>query len=368
MKFNRMFYAGNMRNREYVDSQQLDTLIKFYEVYERKRSEVSMVDSYKMDKKPPTREFEAGQDNGFDELHPARFQRMPLDEWSKFWPQVPVEHKHRYKNLNLKPVGADCHISDRTINKLHNRREVLALKFFYSGNSGVARGPLVETKVRDHGKLGTISDYNWANITNLRSLQESIINYGIASQQLWPYDQSGYMLLKLYTLYHWVPVGSDAKRVAIIEAHFNTVMELNAQRACRKDSPVDFDTMERSLKRLLESKNLPSTPSQLSQREVEGPKQGNGGGSHGGGNGGNSGGNKGFSKNRMGESNGKRAPPMSPTGGQICYDFNNKRCARPKVFGGCREGGKEYQHICLFYLKDSNKYCFKAHSKQDHRI
>lgn len=363
-----------MRNRAWVDSQPLDTLLRFYEVYDRKRRDVSMTDSYKIDKKPPVRDFEAGRDDCFELLHPARFQRMPLDEWSTFWPKVPVEHKDRYKNLNLKVVGADCQISDKTITKLHNRREILQLKFFYSGNSGVARGPLIETKVKDHGRIGTMSDYNWASITTLHALQESIINYGLVTQQMWPYDQSGYMLLKLYSLYHWIPVGSDTKRVSIIETHFNTIMELNAQRACRSDSPCDFDTMERSLKRLLESKNYPSTPAQLVNSSGEDNKQGYSGGGNGGGNGGTNKGDKGFSRNKKDsgrDNNGKRTPPVSPTGQQICYDFNNinKKCSRPKVFGGCRDNqGKEYQHICLYFDKNNNKYCFKAHSRQDHRV
>lgn len=347
------------------------------EIWEKKQKDFNTNDSMREDRKPKSVHFEAGEDDCFGKLHMARFLRMPLCPRDEIWGHVPVEIVDKYKNLDLKSIGVDCQVSEKTILKMHNRREILQLKFFYPGNAGVSRGPMIETKVKSGNTVATVSDYNWANINNLKALRESIINFGLISQMLFPYDQSGYMFLKLYNNYHWLAgAGNDFKRVSLIQEHFNLIMEANASRACRREAPSNFDETERSLKRLLENRNLPSNPGALAEKGLEGE-------------GGQRGQRRGLNEasantgasvsagpsHRPFQGQGREAqtrslPPAGPKGKFVCYDFNNPGpgCTRQKSAVGCKDNnGKEYAHSCLFFDTNQKKYCFGSHSKQNHR-
>lgn len=286
---------------------------------------------------------------------------MPICDRSNFWKRTPVERIEKYKALDLKSVGAECQVSEKAILKLHDRKEILQLKYFSSCNSSVSRGPMVETKVKNGGVVSTIADYNWSPISSLKNLQDSIINFGLVNQMLYPYDQTGYILLKLYNSFHWIPMCPENRRIQLISDHFNMVSEANASRACRQEAPCDYDEVEKLFKKLLENHNLPSNPVsaaewskfQTDQKSSNWPK--------------NAHQKPSTSQGFTGNSN---ASPIGPGGKFICYDYNNRGtiCNRQKVKGGCKDRtGKEFAHICLFFNKATKNYCFANHSRVEHR-
>lgn len=370
---------GHLREKQWINAQPLDTLLKFMDSYQKVQKELSSSESVKIDKKPKKIMYEASEDDFFETLHPARFLRFPLCDRDKYWSQVPIEIKDKYRNIDLKSLGAECEVSEKTILKTHNRREILNLKFFSPSNSGVSRGPLVEAKVKDGNKLATYQDYNWVNVTTLKGIKDAIINYGLTKQTLFPYDTSGYCLLKLYNNYHWFPnVGSDYKRSQFVQEHFNQVMESNASLACYGKAPNDYNDMENSLKRLLEQKGFPNNPTSLLEQTQ--PNSSNSQTARKSVNSFNSAPRSSFSTapgnsynsapGPSGQNFKKNVPPIGPGGRYPCYDFNNvgKRCNKFKTNFGCRDQmGKEYAHCCLHFDKLKNSYCFGDHSKQQHK-
>ncbi len=348
----------HLRDKKWINSTPLDTILRFYEIYEKKQKDLSSNDSMREDKKPRTIMFEAGEDNYFDSLHPARFLRFPLCNLEDIWKKVPVEIMEKYRNLDLASVGADCQLSEKTIARMHSRREILQLRYFYSGNAGVSRGPMVETKVKDGKSLGTIADFNWSNISNIKSLQDSIINYGLTKQMLFPYDQTGYLFMKLYNHYNWLQgAGNDLRRINLMQEHFNFVMEANASRASKKQSPFNYDEMEKSIKKMLDNKGLPNSPTALLEKSTDIGNQKKVVNSQ-----------KSSSSSAFGPNKNKFSSPQSKSR-FICYDFNNqgKGCTRSKSAGGCKDAnGKEYAHNCLFYDMVKKQYCYGPHSKQNH--
>lgn len=345
----------------WVNSTPLDTILKFYEIYEKKQKDLSSNDSMREDKRPRTIIFEEGKDNCFDLLHPARFLRLPLCTQDEIWRKIPLELGEKYRNLDLSSVGADCQLSEKTITKMHSRREILQLRYFFSGNAGVSRGPMVETKVKNGKSLSTIADFNWTNISNIKGLQDSILNYGLCKQMLFPYDQTGYIFMKLYNHYNWLQgAGNDHRRISLIQEHFDFVMEANASRASKKQPPYNYDELEKALKRLLDNKALPNSPTALWERASsdnmaqkkpsfnQKPSASS------------------FNqnKNKFGSNSATQSKSRF-----ICYDFNNqgKGCSRTKTAGGCKDSnGKEYAHNCLFYDMTKKQYCYGPHSKQNH--
>ena len=85
----------------WVNSTPLDTILKFYEIYEKKQKDLSSNDSMREDKRPRTIIFEEGKDNCFDLLHPARFLRLPLCTQDEIWRKIPLELGEKYRNLDL---------------------------------------------------------------------------------------------------------------------------------------------------------------------------------------------------------------------------------------------------------------------------
>lgn len=95
---------------------------------------------YKVDALPQRKEFEAGGDDCMTILHPARFLRRPLCEEKEIWKLIPSRREDIYKNLDLKPFGADSQISERTVGLMHDRRNPLQLKYFHRKNAGRKMG------------------------------------------------------------------------------------------------------------------------------------------------------------------------------------------------------------------------------------
>ena len=107
------------KNKAYVNSLSLDTLLKVQECYEKKARELHTGGRHQADQKPATIAFKAASDNCFDKLHEARFKlRMPLSPPEDWWPLMPLERTERFRGIDLRRAGAADQVNRSTINKL----------------------------------------------------------------------------------------------------------------------------------------------------------------------------------------------------------------------------------------------------------
>ena len=346
--------SGDIRTRAFVCNTKLETLLAYKLAFDKKKEEGAQSDAVIFDKKPPVKPYGAFEDDHFVSLHPARFERYPLGSREAVWQNMPVERHHKYKDIDLSHAGAGGQVSEKVILLLHNRKNLVTLKHFYPMNVTVTRLPMVERRLKNDGSY---MDYNWAPINSLKGVKDSVVNYGISMHNLWPLDESGYMFLKLYNAWNWLPLGNDNMRIQLIEEHFNSVIAANCSRVGRK-APMDYDEMEASLKKMLDMKLLPSTPVNHFNQQGEGTSGAGG-----------KGGEKSSENKKGGKGDKKTEVPRGPGGVYICYDYNNKgaKCRRDRTRNGCKDDSKEYHHICLWKDYNTNEYCFKRHSKKDHR-
>jgi len=264
---------GLMQDREWVEGQSLSTLITFMDRYcdrQQKRAKQEETTStnptaaYMADQQIEPVKFDVGKtpsvDDCFTQLHPARFLRMPCVPADKFWGGIPTARAQMYKRIDLKPVGANSQVADYAIGILHDRANLIELKFFHRQNAVVS---LKQQARKNSVVCETSADYlsllNWQEVSSMRFVPEAVINYGLCLQMLWPYDMTGYSLLKLYTAYDWLKQFDDEKtRVRLISTHFHRVSMANRDRAAQKASPISYTKMEKLLKELLGAEKTPN--------------------------------------------------------------------------------------------------------------
>jgi len=189
------------------------------EIYDKKQRDVAT--GGRMQRDTPPAKVYITYDDCMTVFSEGRFRRMPICDPEVYYKLMPTERKERYKAMDLKAVGAEGQISKVVINRLHDRKLPLQLKMFSRQN------PLKETRVRENDRIFTATaEYGWVELDNLRHVVDAVINYGIASQDLWPMVRSAWVLMKLYTCYSWMNYGIvEARRVKLICDHFFRVPE-----------------------------------------------------------------------------------------------------------------------------------------------
>ena len=115
---------------------------------------------YSKDRAPKSKTFKQQSDDGFKELHKARFLRAPLSSTGKWWKHIPSARTHIYKNLPLKFSGSQGKISEKTIGILHDRVKSLTVKNFHSQNACVVAKPMRKIERKDAEGLVTLYDYS----------------------------------------------------------------------------------------------------------------------------------------------------------------------------------------------------------------
>ena len=174
---------------------------------------------------------------------------------------MPLERIERFKSLDLKVVGAESQISKSAINRMHDRAQPRQLKWFSKKNLNVSRAPVKEQRLRDGDSVYTTSEFDWADLQDVKGAMDALINFGLVSQSLWPMDQTPWIFLKLYTTYGWMEYGITVnKRTAIISEHFDRVSAANADRAVGSRPPCDYEEQERILRMILAEEGLSQTP------------------------------------------------------------------------------------------------------------
>lgn len=331
---------------------------------------------YKVDAMPPTRYFEAGEDNRNDLLHPASFQPRPICSEEEIYELVPIRIEHIYKNLPLHICGADAQVAERTIGLMHDRTVPVHIKYFFKGNAAVTYQPMVEERRRSNlDGVSSVLDYDWVDIDGMTGLRDALINFSLILQFLFPVDLTGNMLQKLYNQYQYLPYGSEKDRIRVISDHFNRASQSNIGRAARGRPPLDFQGLENLLKAVLQAEGWPREPPckihsdrkalevltanlQATQVNSRGKGRGRGGPA-----GTGAGANRGQGPRPGGAGGGR-----TPTGKAICFSFNDGQCTRPKTATGCTggKGNKEFLHCCNAWSRQTNSMCMMQHPKWQH--
>ena len=307
--------------------------------------------------------FKKGRDDGRGRLHEARFKlRMPICLPRKYWSRIPAK-RELFRHFPLAHLGLEGQVNEATILRMHDRRIPIQLDMLYKGNS-----------TRD---ARADKNMDWVEPTEVRHLQEAVLNYTVIMQALWPLDYSGFVITRVLVEARWGEAGGDGEkqRVRLVRKFFDDCMKENSGRAVRDEPPLEYEEAKAKWVRALESifptlslvamnpALLLGKAGQQQQQLVASKQPGDGVGAGGSGRG-------------RGGKRGRGGPPAAKAGSTrriaslsgvpCCYGFNLAGgCKRTMVKTNvCEENGVHYTHACNFLLdKSTGKFCLQFHSR-----
>ena len=330
---------------------------------------------FSKDQPPKPKIFPEQTDDGMKTLHDARFLRCPLAEPETWWKKVPTSRPHLFKNIPLSFMGAQNKIADKTIGCMHDRAKPLTLKNFSSQNACVSSKPMKRIERKGAEGLEMIYDYAWEDPSSMSEVTESLLNYSTVLQQLWPYDPTALIMLRLINKYKWINVSTDMKeKISVITMFFNSVLQDNAGRSVRGETVLNCKEQEEMLKTALIAHNLQSSvPTSRPRADTESrnrtrfnqPAQNqhfNTGNFKIGGR------KKNFSANSSGQfsSSSQSRPRASFNNLSVCYSYNSENCKNPPSSAGCKNGSRELAHVCNVWMSNQNAYCLASHPRTKH--
>ena len=329
-----------------------------YEKEEEKKGAGSAV--YGKDQKLKPVSFKKGKDDGVSKLHPARFElRMPLSVPKKYWHKIPAR-REVYRHFPLAHLGMEGQVSEATIVRMHDRRVPITLDMLYKGNAG-----------RD----SKAEKAEWLEPTEVRHLQEAILNYMVLLNALWPMDYAGAVIMRVLVEANWgVAAGGNEKmRVALVRKFFDETVRDNSGRVVRDEVPLSYEEAKAKWIRVMESvlpgmsllgatavaltgaKGKQGPGQQLQQQQ---PKRGGAGGGRGGSRGGRGGG--------AGSSAASQRSGAVASGLPVCFQFNLATGCTRDVAGpnACKDAkGMHFAHACNWLDRQTNKFCLQLHSR-----
>ena len=317
------------------------------------------------DTPPPTKTFKEAQDDCKKVLHEARWQRLPISKPREWWPAKVTARDPIYKGLPWKFLGAQHCLANKSIELAHDRTRPMSLKHFLSENANIASRPKQEfKKLNEAGQVANITDDWWEGAGTLNQIKDGFNNYAALWYFLWPYDASPLIMNRVMTKYNWASViGDNVKvRISILKDYFNTVLQVNADRAVNEECILNFEEHEDILKNRMQKENLekliPTTrkPAPQSSSSKPIPKL-----------------------NQSGQT-GKKQPnkfskvTLTSSGIPTCHgwnDLNGGTCRNTPnpLTGGCInvQTQREYAHKCSADVPGKpGKICEKAHRLKDH--
>lgn len=330
---------------------------------------------FSKDLPPKPKVFPEQTDDGMKTLHDARFLRCPLAEPETWWSKVPTSRPHLFKNLPLTFIGAQNKVAEKTVGNMHDRAKPLTLKNFFSQNACVSTKPMKRIERKGAEGLEMIYDYAWEDPSSMSEVTESLLNYSIVLQQLWPYDPTALIMLRLINKYRWINVSTDLKeKISVISTFFNSVLQDNAGRSVRGETILNCKEQEEILKSALIAHNLhssvptsrPRADSEMRNRSrFNQPTQNH---QFNNANFKNGGRKNTFSGNPGGQSSsgGRSRPKASFKNLSVCYGFNSENCKNPPSAAGCKNGSRELAHVCNVWMNAQNSYCLASHPRTKH--
>lgn len=178
-----------------VNSLNFDQMITWKEQYEAQIKKEGKGDGlFGKDNPIPKKEYEKGEDNCAELLHPARFERAPILERKKYWQMVPIKRSHTYRRLSLEHAGAEGKVSEVTLMRAHDRSMPLTLKMFATSNK--YRKSFGQTETKDAAHDWDIPKSTW-------DIQEAILNFMDVYADLWHMDDTPRILSRILIHYKY---------------------------------------------------------------------------------------------------------------------------------------------------------------------
>ena len=351
-----------------MDMETLMNLFKMKAEKDKLDGAASLYANLSKDGVMPVTSYKKMKDDGKLKLHPARFNRAPISDLAEYYHLVPIKHKPIIRQMNLEHSGSENAVSDKTIEILHDRTKSLNLKHFYSGNLCVAAKGRKEFVTVEDGSMGKVLDYDWDSPFTIQSLQEAVLNFLVINANLYPYDTTGFSLMRILIKYRWIANAENQTiRRNVIMTFFETVSRLNATRANNSKAPLSYDKQLEVIRDIL-IKNaitpdfpLATIPKHQPSGNRDQGSQGGGSGSRQSNPGGRGGRSAGFSDKKK---------PLMVNNNRVCYTFNNKNglvCQNTQTAEGCKNEKESFAHVCNVYVAEKKAYCLsRQHSRKDH--
>ena len=307
--------------------------------------------------------FPAQGDDCKDELHAARWQRTPITKLKDWWPTHITERTPVFKSLPWKFLGAQHSIAGKTIELAHDRTRPMLLKHFMSENANIATKPKAEfKKLTDAGQVANITDDWWEGVATLQQVKEAFSNFSATWFFLWHWDCTPIIFYRIMAKYNWCSTAGDNSktRVAILKDYFNTVMQINSDRAVNEECILDFDEHEEILKSRMQKENLekllPSAPKPQqaanNQKSFQKPAQGQ--------------------KPASNQRQPSKRVFITSKSEATCHawnDLSGRTCQNKPNHktGGCTDSrGNDYAHKCNYETPGKPGICEKRHRLKDH--
>jgi hypothetical protein len=202
-----------LQKKKNIAGMSMSKLMRMKDLYDKEQAKRGLgVAVFSRDRKPKTRKFNAGKDDGEKRLHPARWESLPRVEPSLYWQQVPTAKEEIYRHLPLQHIGVEA-VPELTIVKLHDRKVPIEL------------------------------DMCRKDIKDMRQAQIAVCNYVAIMRQLHPVDMGGTTIQLVLTAAGWAEsLGeSEKNRLMLVKRFFNDCMTENSGRAVRREPPMAHD-------------------------------------------------------------------------------------------------------------------------------
>ena len=351
---------SHMRHRSGIQGMSLSEIMKYKEHYElesQKRGVGAAI--FGRDQRVKPRRYKSQRDDGVARLHPARWERLPMAEPKKYWRRVPKKRDEIFRHLHLAHYGADGLINEATLVKLHDRQVPVELSMLHGANF---------TRAKSQGQDSSA----WAEPTEVRQLQEAVLNYATVMHILWPFDFGPLVIMRVLIECRWgEAAGSDEKaRIMIVSRFFNEIVKENSGRAVRGEPPADFEKARAKYSRIVMStfptlghmstastggNNAVINSANANNRNQGGARKGGRPFIPGGGGGGNGGANGGLN-----------APKAVHNGRPVCFNLNQASgCGRRQGAADACLGpkGALFAHYCNFYDRAAGCFCLAQHPR-----
>ena len=343
-----------LQNKAKFNSMSLENIMALaqFDRENAKSVDSDLSSSLTRDKKPPLIKFKKEKDDGFKNLHSARFQRYPLADIKDWYKKVPRVRSHQFKSLPLQYSGSHNKVTQRTIQLMHDRTKCLSFKHFHSGNINVSSKPIQKIEKRDENGVFSSLDFNWEAPVNLAQVSDALLNYATLLLHIWPYDQTGLIILRMINKYNYFSCATSlSERVSLVSTFFNTVLRENSTRAGRKGTPMSFTEQEETLKTLLTSSGYSTNvPAGRNPRPDSDKFKFNPAPRHQ------------FNSSNNSSNSHSKIVMVGPN--PICFNYNNGFCRNAGTATGCKDlKNKMYVHQCNKWLDAKQAYCFAKHSR-----
>jgi len=168
-----------------VNSYTIDQMLVYKSHYQQQEKQEGKGDSvFTRDAKLPTKSYPAGDDNCAEQLHPARFERLPVVPLARFWDAVPTR-RPVFRHLQLAHIGCNGMVNEAVIGRMHDRSIPLRLAMFSKKHFGKKYASTDE--LTDGGDM----------LSEMAPVREALLNFAGVYQMLWPMDMTPYIIQRV---------------------------------------------------------------------------------------------------------------------------------------------------------------------------